>query len=105
MVERGLRSVSWGQENVTAHRFVFAGPHGDSLVYYWYSFGSRFITSYYRQQMLIVFHQLIGRPRPALLIRLSLEGRFDPEAGDRIVEAFVREVFPTLTTLIFARQK
>jgi len=100
MVERGLRSLSGEGEAGTAHRFVFAGPRGNSLVYYWYSFGRRFVNSYYRQQFLIVLHRLLGRSRPALLIRLSLEGEFDLENGDGILEEFIREVFPALKTYL-----
>ena len=75
---------------------VFLGPRGRSLVYYWYTFGDSFLGGYYRQQLRIVAAALLGRPRPALLIRVSVEGAFDPETGDEMIADFSRSALPAI---------
>ncbi len=96
MVERGRTMLYWDGGEVSSHRFLFRGPRGKSLVYYWYAFGGRFTTDYYRQQLYIVAAVILGRPAPALLIRLSVEGTFDPARGDAIIAAFAREAIPVI---------
>jgi hypothetical protein len=75
---------------------VFLGPRGKSLVYYWYTYGDKILGDYYRQQLLIIGNILLGEPRPALLVRVSVEGAFDPEIGDEMVADFARSLLPAL---------
>ncbi|MDP8235164.1 MAG: EpsI family protein [Candidatus Erginobacter occultus] len=96
MVERGQKSVEWAGGMVPAHRMVFLGPRGKSLVYYWYTYGETILGDYYRQQLLIIGNILLGEPRPALLVRVSVEGAFDPEIGDEMVADFARSLLPAL---------
>lgn len=105
MVEQGRRTVRWDGTAVTAHRFIFLGPHGRSLVYYWYTFGGRFLASYYRQQLYIVSSAILGRPQPALLIRLSVEGSFETEMGDVVIATFAREVMGTIEEYLLRGQE
>ncbi len=75
---------------------VFLGPRGRSLVYYWYTYGERFLSDYYRQQLLIIGNVLLGSPQPALLVRVSVEGAFEPETGDGMIADFSRVLLPAL---------
>jgi EpsI family protein len=96
LVERGRKLIRWEGGEIPAHRLVFLGPRGKSLVYYWHTFGEKILSSYYRQQLMIVAANLVRRPRPALLVRVSTEGAFDPETGDRIIADFARSLLPAL---------
>ncbi len=90
MVERARVEL----EGIPARRFVFVGPRGRSLVYYWYTFGDEITDSYYRQQLQIVSRLFAGEPSPAMLVRLSVEGRFDLDQGDAIIRSFVNDARP-----------
>jgi EpsI family protein len=95
LTEEGARELPDGRGGTfRARRFVAGGPRGRSLVYYWYTFGDRVITSYLEQQALIVIGRLLGRTPSAYLVRISVEGEFDPEEGDRAIEDFVRAALP-----------
>lgn len=96
MVGRGREDVSWGGGVVPAQRMVFLGPRGKSLVYYWYTYGRRILGDYYRQQLMIITNILLGRPRPALLVRVSVEGAFPVETGDEMIDDFARSFLPAL---------
>ncbi len=96
LVERGRAVVRWEGGEVPAHRMVFLGPRGKSLVYYWYAFGDRILGSYYRQQLLVIAANLLRRPRPALLIRVSTEGVVDPARGDELITDFARSALPAI---------
>ncbi|MEA1928482.1 MAG: EpsI family protein [Candidatus Auribacterota bacterium] len=100
MVEEGERELEWEGGTIESHRFLFRGPHGMSLVYYWYSFGDRILSSYYRQQFSIIISTFLGTPRPALLIRVSIDGNFDIETGDRVIADFVGEIMPPIIEYI-----
>ena len=73
-----------------ARRFLAAGPAGRSLVYYWYLCGGRAVTGYLESQTRIVLGRLLGRPAPAFLVRLSVEGEFETEEGERAIRDFLR---------------
>lgn len=96
LVERGRAPVGREGGEVPAHRLVFLGPRGKSLVYYWYTFGEKILGSYYRQQLLIIAANLVGRPRPALLVRVSIEGAADLETGDKLIADFAGSLLPAL---------
>lgn len=96
LVERGRETVGWGGGEIPAHRMVFLGPRGKSLVYYWYTYGEKILGDYYRQQLLIIGNVLLGKPRSALLVRVSVEGAFAPETGDEMVADFARSLLPAL---------
>lgn len=96
LVERGRKTVFWEGGEVPAHRMVFLGPRGKSLVYYWYTYGERVLGDYYRQQLLIITNVLLGRPRPALLVRVSVEGAFPEEVGEEMIADFSRSVLPAI---------
>ncbi len=96
MIGRGREVIDWPGGEVPAHRMVFLGPRGRSLVYYWYTFGEEILGSYYRQQLRIIASALLGRPRPALLVRVSVEGAFDLETGDEMIADFSRAVLPAI---------
>lgn len=90
MVERDRVEL----QGFPARRFVFVGPRGRSLVYYWYTFGDEITDSYYRQQLQIVSRLFFGEPSPAMLVRLSVEGHFDLDRGDGIIRSFVNDALP-----------
>ena len=100
MIEEGSRMIRWGEESVNAHRFLFMGPHGRSLVYYWYTFGDKILSSYYRQQLYIISSNLLGDPQSALLIRISVDGSFATELGDQIISNFAGEIMPVIVEYI-----
>ncbi len=102
LVERGREAVRWGGGEIPAHRLVFLGPRGKSLVYYWYTFGEKILGSYYRQQLLIIAANLIRRPQPALLVRVSIEGAADLETGDALIADFARSALPALERHLLA---
>ncbi|MFH1038473.1 MAG: exosortase C-terminal domain/associated protein EpsI [PVC group bacterium] len=105
MAEKGMRTIRYDGKTITAHRFVFLGPRGRSLVYYWYSFGGRFLADYYRQQLHVVASIIFGRPQPALLIRMSVEGTFEMDRGEAAIAAFVREAMPAVTEFLREEQE
>lgn len=96
LAEKGHREIEWGEKTVRANRYVFSGPRGKSLVYYWYTFGEKNLTGYYSQQLKIMTSLLTGGIRPSLLIRVSVEGIKEPEAGDRVIREFIREAMPEI---------
>jgi EpsI family protein len=100
MIERGFRTVGWGVESVNAHRFLFMGPRGRSLVYYWYTFGEKILSSYYRQQLNVISSNILGDPQSALLIRISVDGSFSTEIGDQIISDFAGEIMPAIVGYI-----
>lgn len=81
-----------------ARRFLAEGPAGRSLVYYWYVYGGRVVTGYLETQSRIVFGRLIGKPAPAFLARISVEGDFDVEEGERAIRDFMRDAPPGIWT-------
>jgi len=104
LVEKGRETVRWEDTVVSAHRYLFRGPRGNSLVYYWYSFGRNFIDSYYRQQFLIISNLLLGRLRSAHLIRISMEGEFNPHGGDETIKKFIKEVMPIIAPRLLSEK-
>ena len=100
MIEEGSRSLRWGGETVDAHRFLFMGPHGRSLVYYWYTFGDKILSSYYRQQLYIISSNVLGDPQSALLIRISVDGSFSTDTGDQIIAEFAGKLMPAIAGYI-----
>ena len=100
MIEKGYRMVRWGGESVNAHRFLFMGPRGRSLVYYWYTFGERILSSYYRQQLDVISSNILGDPQSALLIRISVDGSFTTDIGDQIIADFASEIMPVIVGYI-----
>ena len=100
MIEKGVRTISWGGEPIDAHRFIFMGPRGRSLVYYWYTFGEKLLSSYYRQQLHVIASNILGDPQSALLVRISVDGSFSTEIGDQIIEDFAGEIMPAITRYI-----
>jgi EpsI family protein len=100
MIEKGYRTVRWGGESVNAHRFLFMGPRGRSLVYYWYTFGEKILSSYYRQQLDVISSNILGEPQSALLIRISVDGSFTTEIGDQIITNFASEIMPEIIRYI-----
>jgi len=100
MIEKGLRMIRWGGDSIKAHRFLFMGPRGRSLVYYWYTFGDRILSSYYRQQLYVISSNILGSPQSALLVRISVDGSFLIEIGDQIIADFAAELMPLITEYI-----
>ena len=100
MIEKGFRVLRWGGESINAHRFLFMGPRGRSLVYYWYTFGEKILSSYYRQQLYVISSNILGEPQSALLIRISVDGSFSTEIGDQIVSDFASEIMPAIVEYI-----
>jgi EpsI family protein len=100
MVEKGFRMIRWEGESIKAHRFLFMGPRGRSLVYYWYTFGDRIISSYYRQQLHVISSNILGYPKSALMVRISVDGSFLIEIGDQIIADFAGELMPLIEEYI-----
>jgi|GEM_PF-1435543 len=100
MIENGFRFIRWGGDSIKAHRFLFMGPRGRSLVYYWYTFGDRILSSYYRQQLHVITSNILGSPQSALLVRISVDGSFLIEDGDRIIADFAAGLMPVITEYI-----
>lgn len=96
MIERERVELEGPDYPVPARRFVFVGPRGRHLVYYWYTFGDSVTDSYYRQQIQVVSRIFFGRRIPAMLLRVSVEGRFDLEWGDEIIRDFISDALPLL---------
>ena len=104
MIEKGFRTIRWGGESINAHRFLFMGPHGRSLVYYWYTFGEKILASYYRQQLYVISSNILGDPQSALLIRISVDGSFSTEIGDQIIAEFAGEIMPAIVRYIGSKE-
>lgn len=96
MIEKGFRMIRWDGESIDAHRFLFMGPHGRSLVYYWYTFGDKVLSSYYRQQLYVISSNILGDPKSALLIRISVDGSFSTGIGDQIIADFADDIMPAI---------
>lgn len=100
MIERGSRTIRWEGGAVHAHRFLFLGPRGRNLVYYWYTFGAKILSSYYLQQIDVVLSNIMGNPQPALLIRVSIDGSFSLESADRVITEFAADIMPAIIEYI-----
>jgi len=96
MLKKSLTRIRGAEELGPAWRYLFRDPGGNSLVYYWYFCGGRFTSSYYYQQLQVILNYLRKAPRPAFLLRLSVEGKFPEEEGDAIIGDFVREAVPRI---------
>lgn len=96
MLKKGLTRIRGAEEIGPAWRYLFRGSGGESLVYYWYFCAGKFTSSYYYQQLQVILNYVRKRPRPAFLLRLSVEGKFREEEGDAIIADFVREVLPEI---------
>jgi EpsI family protein len=95
LTEEGEGDLPDGRGGVfRARRFLAAGPGGRSLVYYWYIYGGRAVPGYLEVQARIVLGRLSGKAAPAFLVRVSVEGTFDLEEGERAIREFLRAAPP-----------
>lgn len=56
---------------ITAHKLVLEHGEYKQIAYYWFKVGESFTPSYWKQQMLIAFKNLVGKPEGSALIRVS----------------------------------
>lgn len=103
MVERSRVTLPGPEHLIPTRRFVFVGPRGQSLVYYWYTYGDLITDNYYRQQMYVVSRIFFGDPKPAMLIRLSVDGQSSLEDGDETIREFIRDVLPAFQDYLLGR--
>jgi len=85
------------KEVIKANRLLLEHGRFHQVAYYWFKVGDTFVSNYWKQQVMIVFNTLLGRPSSSALIRVSTTIRdHDIAKADEGVQSFTRGIIPHL---------
>lgn len=90
-------------ENMVVQTNKLRLSHRDAsqVAYYWFKVGDSFTPSYWKQQGLIAFKTLIGKPASSALIRISTTVHdSDENEAEGTAKAFGQDVIPLLKTYL-----
>ena len=60
------------ETSIKANRLFVEQGDAEQIMYYWFKVGDTFTSNYWKQQALIVWKTLLGKPASSALIRLSV---------------------------------
>ncbi len=90
-------TVSSANLVIDANRLLLEKGQDRQVAYYWFKVGDTFTGSYWKQQMLIAFKTILGRPASSALIRVSSTVVKDDKAESvKTVKEFSDLIVPAL---------
>jgi len=82
-------------EVIRTNRLVLEFGNSQQIAYYWFRVGNTYTSNYLKQQILIAWKTLIGRPSSSALIRISTDViEADQKHAEEIVSEFARMILP-----------
>lgn len=89
--------LSEQERGIYVNRLLLEKKGSQQLAYYWFKVGSDFTKSYWKQQFLIMFKTLSGKPASSALIRLSVNVVDENMAlAEKTIESFSKEIGSSL---------
>ena len=90
--------IGYSKDSIaTVNRVIIDEVNYQQIMYYMFKIGNSYTPSYWKQQLLIGFKTLLGRPSSSALIRLSttIEGE-DEKKATQLINSFAADVFPVI---------
>ena len=90
--------ISVGGDEIEANRLRLGKKGSEQIINYWFKVGDRFTANYWKQQALVAFYALIGRPAGSALVRISADVvNHDPQNAAANIKVFTTLVVPELS--------
>jgi EpsI family protein len=81
---------------ILTNRLLIEQGRAQEVVFYWFKVGNSFIASYWKQQLLIAFKTLTGKPSSSAMIRISANTRGGLPKAESDCTEFIQLITPTL---------
>ncbi len=71
------------------------------IVYYWFKVGDIYTSSYWKQQALVAYNNLVAKPKGGALIRISVDIKQSQQDAIKLIDEFVNLIMPRLSKYSF----
>lgn len=86
--------VPEGNITIKAHKLGLEQRNFKQIAYYWFKVGKSFTPSYFKQQLMILTKNFVGRPESSALIRVSATVLTDEESAVADIKEFTTVMLP-----------
>lgn len=102
ILDKGKKSIKINALNYDfkVNWLVLDNNKGQQIVYYWFKGGGIYTSSYWKQQSLIAFDNIIGKRTGSALIRISVDMGKKKQQSIALIDQFTTLVVPLLTTYL-----
>jgi len=95
LLNKGVENIAVNDGNVLETNILeMDGPVGVMKAWYWFAAGTRFVQSYYKQQIYLLRDAFSGRATQGALIRVS--GKIVNSRIEHKIKGFIRDMLPYL---------
>jgi EpsI family protein len=81
---------------IITNRLLLEQGRVQEVVFYWFKVGNSFIASYWKQQLLIAFKTLTGKPSSSAMIRISANSNSSIPKAESDCTEFIQLITPAL---------